>query len=218
MLDRAPGLLVVISGPSGAGKGAVRRELQQCRDGLVYGVSCTTREPRPGEQPGEHYFFLSEEEFHRRIEEGELVEWAEVYGNYYGTPREPMESLLAEGTDVIVEKDTQGATTLMEEYPDAVYVFILPPSLDELQNRIEKRGTECEAVQETRLASAQEELAYLKCYDYVVVNDDIERAASCLGAIITAEKCRVSRCQHDISRFVSDRGGLENYDEPTGSR
>ncbi len=212
-----PGSTLALVGPSGAGKGSVRRKLQQ-RGVLVYAVSCTTRSPRPGEQEGKHYHFLSEEEFDRLVRGGELVEWAEVYGNYYGTPREPMESLLAAGTDVIVEKDPQGAMTLQERYPDAVYVFILPPSLEELRNRIQQRGTESSTARAQRLASANNEMGFAQQYDYLVVNDDVDEAAHRLRAIITAEKCRVCRSEHILKQVLDGTGGRDGDDEPARNR
>lgn len=190
-----PGLLVVLSGPSGSGKGTVRRMLQELLPDVVYGVSATTRPPRPGERDGVDYHFLSREEFLRRVEAGEFVEWADVYGHLYGTPREPMESLVAAGRVVVVEKDVQGARTLMERYPDAVFVFVLPPSLEALQQRIDRRGTESPESRARRLESARAELTFVERYDYCIVNEDgnPRSAAERLRCIITAERCRVRR-------------------------
>lgn len=190
-----PGLLVVLSGPSGSGKGTLRRLVQELMPDVVYGVSATTRPPRPGERDGVDYYFLTRDEFLRRVERGEFVEWAEVYGHLYGTPREPMESLVAAGRTVIVEKDVQGARTLMETYRDAVFVFVLPPSLEELARRIQRRGTEPPEAREQRLRSAREELAHVERYDYCVVNEDGDprSAAERLRCIILAERCRVRR-------------------------
>jgi len=204
MGDAKIGLLVVISGPSGAGKGSVRKALKSYKPDVVYGVSCTTRDPRPGEVCGKHYHFVSHAEFQRLRESGELVEWAEVYGNHYGTPREPMESQLRAGTDVIVEKDPQGAMALRERYPEAVYVFVLPPSMQELRNRIRNRGTESESALANRLHSAGHELGYVRRYDYLIVNDEVEEAGRLLAAIIDAEKCRVSRQEQLLSHVVED--------------
>lgn len=192
---RPPGLLVVLSGPSGSGKGTLRRMVQELVPDLEYGVSATTRPPRPGERDGVDYHFLTREEFLRRVDAGDFVEWADVYGHLYGTPRQPMESLVAAGRVVIVEKDVQGARTLMERYPDAVFVFVLPPSLDELERRIVRRGTEPPEVRARRLESAREELAYVDRYDYCIVNEDgnPRSAAERLRCIITAERCRVRR-------------------------
>ncbi|HLS88765.1 MAG TPA: guanylate kinase [Sphingobacteriaceae bacterium] len=188
-----PGLLIVLSAPSGAGKGSVRRELAKLEPDLIYGVSVTTRPPRPGERDGQHYFFTDEEDFRARAARGELVEWSEVYGHLYGTPREPMETYIREGRDVIVEKDVQGARKIMALYPKAVTIFILPPSLEELRRRIESRGTESPEAQRQRLRSAGEELVWVKDYQYCIVNDDVAVAAADVAAIIRAERCRVQR-------------------------
>ncbi|HEY8448929.1 MAG TPA: guanylate kinase [Bacillota bacterium] len=196
-----PGLLIVLSAPSGAGKGAVRAALQKRMPELRYGVSVTTRPPRPGERDGTDYRFVDEASFHQLVAAGALVEWACVYDHYYGTPREPMESWLEQGIDVIVEKDIQGAKTLMERYPDAVFIFILPPSLEELRRRMLRRGTESPAARNQRLRSAREELTAVDDYDYCVVNENVDEAARCVQAIITAEKCRVERYRKHNHRF-----------------
>lgn len=195
------GLLIVLSGPSGAGKGSIREQLSQLNPNIRYGVSCTTRARRPGEVEGVNYHFLEHDQFMRWIDEDKLVEWAEVYGNYYGTPRQPMEEWLASGHDVIIEKDIQGALALKKVYPHACYVFILPPSLTELQARIKRRGTENAEVQARRLASAAHELTYLDQYDYAIVNDDLSEATARLQAIISAESSRVSRQPKLIERY-----------------
>jgi len=206
-----PGLLVVLSAPSGAGKGAIRAAVQRRLPGLRYGVSVTTRQPRPGEQDGVHYEFVDQETFERRVRAGEFLEWADVYGNRYGTPRQPMEDWLRQGIDVIVEKDVQGARTLMELLPDAVFVFILPPSLAELRRRITRRGTESPEARQQRLRSAREELHAVDRYDYCIINDDVERAADLLCAVICAEKQRVERFVKHGRRFwlaeIDDDGG-----------
>lgn len=205
MADR--GLLIVLSGPSGAGKGTVRSVLQKLRPEIGYGVSVTTRPKRAGEADGVSYHFVAREEFERRIANQEFVEWAEVYGHLYGTPRQPMEDWLAAGHDAIVEKDIQGAMALREHYPDAVYVFILPPSLDELHKRIARRGTESPEARQERLANAGEELGYVDRYDYAIVNDDLDEAARRLEAIIVAEKCRVQRQDCALSRCAQEGRG-----------
>lgn len=199
-----PGLLIVLSAPSGAGKGTVRAALQKLMPNLRYGVSVTTRPPRPGELHGVHYEFVDEATFRARVEAGAFVEWAYVYDNWYGTPREPMESWLASGYDVVVEKDIQGARTLMKRYPDAAFVFVLPPSLAELRRRITSRGTESPEARQQRLRSAREELTAVDDYDYCIVNDDAEKAARRLCAIIKAEKLRVKRYIRNGCRFWLD--------------
>lgn len=207
-----PGVLLVLSAPSGAGKGTLRQALARRRPDLLYGVSVTSRAPRPGEKEGRHYYFTDRENFQEMIASGQLVEWAEVYGNLYGTPREPMETWLRQGRDVIIEKDVQGARTLMERYPDAIYVFILPPSLQELRHRIEGRGTEAPEVVQQRLRSATDELSRVDNYDYVIVNDDVAAATDKLWAILTAERARVKRYLAADCRFW-----LENM-EPAAPR
>lgn len=193
------GLLVLLSGPSGVGKGRVREALTARMTDLVYAVSATTRAPRPGEVDGVHYHFLDEEEFHRRLRAGDFVEWANVYGHLYGTPGEPVRRLLCEGRTVIMEKDVQGARTLREVFPEAVFIFLLPPSVEELWRRQEGRATETEESLAVRRQAAAVELAEVEWYDYAVVNDDLEQAVAMLSAIITAERCRVSRVLAGLS-------------------
>lgn len=181
-------LLLVVSGPSGSGKGTLCRALKEALPELKYSVSVTTRPPRRGEVHGVDYFFVSKEDFLRRLEAGEFLEWAEVYGNYYGTPRATVERWLEEGNDVLLELDVQGALKVKELFPQAVLVFIAPPSLEELGTRIAKRGTESEEDMRKRLSSAGLELEAAKHYDYVIVNDEAERALKELLEIIAREK------------------------------
>ncbi|MHB9145431.1 MAG: guanylate kinase [Symbiobacteriia bacterium] len=188
-----PGLLVVLSGPSGAGKGTLRPYLLKSFPGLEFCVSATTRAPRAGEVHGRHYYFLSVEEFRQRIEEGDLLEWADVYGNLYGTPRRPVLEALKHGKVVLLEKDMQGALQLQKTFPEGVFIFVLPPSLDELKRRLVGRGTETPEAIQRRLTTAMSEIRTVGRYGYAVVNDDLEDAARRLEAIITAERCRVSR-------------------------
>ncbi|MBE3581010.1 MAG: guanylate kinase [Thermoanaerobacteraceae bacterium] len=187
------GLLLVLSGPSGAGKGTVCRVLRQRLPHVGYSVSATTRPPRPGEKDGENYFFLKREEFLALLEEGAFLEWAEVYGNLYGTPRRPVEEALAGGQDIILEIDTQGAAQVKKHYPDGVFIFVIPPTFKELEERIRRRGTETPEVIATRLGWVENELQQMDLYDYVVVNDVVESAVAKIEAIITAEKCRTAR-------------------------
>ncbi len=192
MVAATRGLLLVLSGPSGAGKGTVRRRLAEITP-VNYGVSATTRRPRPGEVDGKDYYFLSSEEFRNRIRRGEFLEWAEVYGSLYGTPREPLLSCLTEGQDVLVEKDIQGARTIRQRYPEAVLVFIMPPSVVDLEERVRGRGTEDTIQLERRLGRAREEMAAMTDYDYVLVNDDLDTCAHALSCIMVAERCRPLR-------------------------
>ena len=178
------GALVIISGPSGAGKGTLVDLLVARVPHLWVSVSATTRPPRPGEVHGEDYLFISADEFARRIEAGDFLEWAEVHGNRYGTLRPSVEAKLAEGCDVILEIDPQGALQVKELMPEAVLVFIIAPSFEELERRIRKRGAETDEQVKTRLATAVRELELVGTYDHVVENDDVARATDELARII----------------------------------
>ncbi len=180
------GNLFIISGPSGAGKGTLVKELPARVPDLWVSISVTTRAPRPGEVEGQHYFFISAEEFHRLSETGGLLEWAEVHGNCYGTPRAAVEAKVAEGRQVILEIDPQGAFQVKSLLPDSVLVFIMPPSWEELERRLEKRGSETKAQVERRLVTAKHELELVGEYDHVVQNDDVPRAVGELVGIIDA--------------------------------
>ena len=186
------GLLVVVSGPSGAGKGTICQALLE-KTTLAYSVSATTRKPRAGEVDGESYYFLSVEAFEKMIEKDELLEWAKVYDNYYGTPLKKVEEKLAAGVDILLEIDTQGAMKVREKVPEGVYIFILPPSLAELERRIRGRDTETEDVLQKRLAAAIDEIEAGKCYKYVVTNDEVDGAVDSVCAILAAERRLVAR-------------------------
>ena len=187
------GVLLVLSGPSGAGKGTICKDLLQRCNILRYSVSATTRKPREGEVDGVNYHFISKEKFQDMIAQDQLLEYAEVYGNYYGTPSIYVQDLIASGQDVILEIDPQGALQIKNKFADAIFVFILPPSLNELSDRIYKRGTDAVDVIKHRLSQAVNELACASRYDYLVINDTVENAGSKILAIIAAEKCRVGR-------------------------
>lgn len=186
------GLLVVVSGPSGAGKGTICQALLE-KTPLAYSVSATTRKPRAGEVDGESYYFLSVEAFEKMIEKDELLEWAKVYDNYYGTPLKKVEEKLTAGEDILLEIDTQGAMKVREKFPEGVYIFILPPSLAELERRIRGRDTETEDVLQKRLAAAIDEIEAGKCYKYVVTNDEVDGAVDSVCAILAAERRLVAR-------------------------
>ena len=186
------GLLVVVSGPSGAGKGTICQALLE-KTTLAYSVSATTRKPRAGEVDGESYYFLSVEAFEEMIKKDELLEWAKVYDNYYGTPLKKVEEKLAAGEDILLEIDTQGAMKVREKFPEGVYIFILPPSLTELERRIRGRDTETEDVLQKRLAAAIDEIEAGKCYKYVVTNDEVDSAVESVCAILAAERRLVAR-------------------------
>jgi len=182
------GTLFVVSAPSGAGKNAILRPILQNDPSLSYSISATTRQPRQGEVDGQDYFFLDQAEFCRRIEQGEFAEWAEVHGHLYGTLRSVLTEEMASGKDVILELDVLGMRNLKGILPDAVTIFIAPPSLEELERRLRNRGTENDATIQLRLKNAEMEMAALDEYDYVVVNDDVQAAISQVEKIIAEER------------------------------
>lgn len=191
---RRHGMLVLISGPSGVGKGTLVKELVQRMPELRTSVSVTTRAPRPGEVDGVHYFFRTEEQFQQMVANDELIEWSQfVNGLFYGTPRAYVEEQLRAGQDVLLEIDVKGAIQVKERLPNGVYIFILPPTMDELEARLHKRQTEAAEAIRQRLSVAVDELNFLPLYDFQVVNDDLENAARKLEAIVLAERCRVGR-------------------------
>ena len=187
------GKLFVLSGPSGVGKGTILARLFVCFHDIEYSVSATTRQARAGEVQGENYYFLSEEDFFRLVENDQLIEWANVHNNYYGTPKENVDKTLKKGQDIILEIDIQGAKQVRENYPDAVFIFLLPPSLQELEQRLEQRGSEDKKNKEIRLKNAREEMQEKRKYDYVIINDRIEETVDKLRSIIIAESCRINK-------------------------
>ena len=195
------GLLVVISGPSGAGKGTICKMLKEQMKDLKVSVSATTRKPREGEVGGENYFFINNDEFIKKIHDDEFLEYAKVYGNYYGTPKREVFKQLKAGNDIILEIDIQGALQVKKNYPKGVFIFILPPSLRELQNRIEGRGTDSKEVILKRMECAYDELDYVFEYDYVVLNDEVEAAVNKIKCIIEAEKSRAIRKKAIINKI-----------------
>lgn len=187
------GMLVVVSGASGTGKGTVCAELLKEEPTLAYSISATTRAPREGEENGKNYYFLTREAFKAHIEAGDFLEYADIYGNYYGTPLPPILKRLEAGEDILLEIDIQGALNVMKKYPGGLFIFLLPPSIEELRRRLTGRGTESEESLTRRMASAKKEIAVGKQYQYVVVNDDVARATRDIRAILLAERSRVSR-------------------------
>lgn len=192
------GILIVISGPSGAGKGTICKALLEKHDDLYLSVSATTRSPREGEVDGVNYHFLTKENFKERINEGDFLEWAEVYDNFYGTPKSNVEQMLNAGKNVILEIDIQGALRVKENCEDGVFVFILPPSMEELKNRLVSRGSETPESLMKRFTSAYQEINYISRYNYGVINDTVENAVEKVENILAAEKCRVDRIKDFI--------------------
>ena len=184
------GLLIVISGASGTGKGTVCKELLARERGVAFSVSATSRAPREGEQDGREYYFRTRAEFEAMIAEGAFLEYADVYGNYYGTPLAPIEARRSAGEDILLEIDTQGALNVMERCPDGTFIFLLPPSLEELRRRITGRGTESEESLARRLAAARDEIRLGRRYRYAVLNDTVEDATARIQTIIAAERLR----------------------------
>lgn len=182
------GLIVVVSAPSGAGKTTVLKKLFENRPELVFSVSATTRPPRSGEKDEKDYFFLSTDEFRKGIEAGEFAEWAEVHGHLYGTPERFLETQVSGGKDAILDIDTEGAFQLKKSHPEAVFIFIVPPSFEEMERRLRRRKTESEEVIARRLRTARKELALKDKYDHIVVNDHVERAAEEIQALMNRER------------------------------
>lgn len=196
------GLLLVVSGPSGAGKGTICNLVRQQLPDLGYSVSVTTRKPRTGEVDGVNYFFKTVEQAKEMIAKGEFLEYAEVYGNYYGTPRQFVQDQLEAGKDVLLEIDIQGALQVKQRFPEGVFVFIVPPSLKILAERLRVRGTDAEDVIERRLASAVDELKFAPAYDYVLVNDVAEAEAEKILNILQCERSRSQRIQPIVDAII----------------
>lgn len=191
------GLLLVLSGPSGAGKGTICKALLE-KQKFWLSVSATTRQPRKGEVDGKSYYFLTKEDFKEKIVKDDFLEYAEVYENFYGTPKSAVIEKLDNGEDVILEIDIQGALKVKENYPEGIFIFILPPSMDELKKRIIGRGSETAESLVTRFKSAYKEINYVSKYNYAVTNDEVEKAVCKIQSIMVAERCRVDRMKEKI--------------------
>ncbi|MFZ4450201.1 guanylate kinase [Salibacterium aidingense] len=196
------GLLVVLSGPAGVGKGTVCRALREEDTDIQYSVSATTRQPREGETHGVNYFFKTKQEFEKMIEENRLLEWAKYVENYYGTPLDYVLDTVDEGKDIILEIEVQGARKVKDRYPDGVFIFLMPPSLAELRSRITERGTETEDLIDKRMTVAKEELEMMEQYDYVVENDKVGHAVERIRSIVTAEHCKRERLMEKYKQLV----------------
>jgi guanylate kinase len=200
------GLLIVVSSPSGGGKGTLIDRVLKTVPGLSYSVSFTTRAPRATEQNGREYFFIDKPAFEAMIERGEFLEWANVYGHFYGTSATQVETERAAGRDLVLEIDVQGAESIRRKVPDLVSVFILPPSFDLLRERLLARGTDSPADLERRLRGAASEVGQYRYFQYVILNDDINRASQQLGAVIYAERARCERQEIALRKALDDFG------------
>jgi guanylate kinase len=197
-LARGPrGILFVVSAPSGAGKTTLVRKVIAQLAGVILSVSCTTRAPRPEEQEGIDYIFITRDEFEAMEREGKFIEWAQVHGDLYGTPRANLDKL-QHGEDLVLEIDTQGARKIREEFDDGILIFIRPPSLEVLEGRLRSRGGDSEETIQARLHNAQKELDQMAWYDYIVVNDEIEEATRQLASMIIAERCKTARVLSEV--------------------
>ena len=198
------GLLIIISGPAGSGKGTIVSRLRELAP-FDFSVSATTRSPRPGEQHGVHYYFVDKADFESKIREGEMLEYAQYVGNYYGTPKKPVEDALNEGKNIILDIEVQGALQIKEKMPEAIMIYVLPPDYETLLARIRGRGTETEEVIQKRMNQAKNEIKTFHSYDYVVINRDggIERAAQDILSILYAEKMRTLRNAHIPETFFA---------------
>jgi guanylate kinase len=203
------GNLIIISSPSGGGKGTLIREILKTVPGIGYSVSFTTREPRPGEENGRHYYFVSEKRFQELIQAGEFLEYAEVHNHFYGTSIKQVQGEIELGRDVLLEIDVQGAKSILAKIPEAVSIFILPPSFEVLKTRLTTRGTESAAELELRLRNSFEEVQRFTEFEYIVINDSVERASGDLRRIILAERLRRDRQMQSI-RVI-----LDSFDAPT---
>lgn len=201
------GLLVVVSGFSGAGKGTIMKSMLEKYEEYELSISATTRQPRTGEQDGIEYFFKSRDEFENMIEQNALIEWAEYVGNYYGTPKQYVEDCMKNGKNVLLEIEMQGGMLVKEKFPEAVLIFITTPDAKTLKSRLTNRGTETNDVIQKRMIRASQEAEYMKEYDYIVVNDQLEEAVEQIHQIINNEKCRTIRCTDRIEQI--QRGLLE---------
>ncbi len=206
MKEQRNGLLLVVSGPAGVGKGTLDKALMERNHTIKMSVSATTRAPRPGEIEGVHYFFKTEEEFKAMVDRGEFLEYMHVFGsNYYGTPRSFVEQNLQNGYDVILEIDVQGAMKVKQSFPDAVLIFITAPSMSEIKSRLIGRGTETMEQVEKRFATAFKEIKMIPQYDYVIVNDVVDVAVHHMEAILEAERCRTGRSAY-VTEVIEEIG------------
>lgn len=201
-----PGNVIIVAAPSGAGKSSLVNALLQQDDNIQLSVSCTTRAPRPGESEGQHYFFISEKQFHHLKDNNELLEWAKVHDNYYGTPAEPVRQILNQGKDVILEIDWQGARQIRQFFPAAIGIFILPPSIEALEERLRHRGQDSNAVITRRLLAAGSEMAHVAEFQYVIINQEFNTALHDLQCIVHAVRLRTPLQSHRHAVLFSQLG------------
>ena len=205
------GILLIISGPSGSGKGTVVRQLDPDK-GYALSISMTTRQPRPGEVEGKHYFFTTEDIFIQMRQNNELLEHAMYVGNYYGTPRKYVEEQIAAGKVVILEIEVIGALQIKEKFPEAVLVFMMPPTITELECRLKGRGTEDPTTIEARLKKALEEVPLISKYNYLIINDVVEQSVKKVDAIVMAERMKPRRCKTEINCFSTSQIDIQHYE------
>jgi guanylate kinase len=203
------GNLIIVSGPSGAGKSALVTNALRSLPKLKFSISYTTRAPRGAEQNGVEYFFVGHQKFKSLIDSGDLLEWAEVYGNYYGTSRTFVDNLMQQGADVILDVDVQGAQSIRQKRPDAVEIFVLPPSFQVLRERLRRRSLDDESVIEKRLNIACKEINRYKDYDYLIINEDLDNAARELESIIVSARCRTSSRNNSVISILETFGGMD---------
>lgn len=201
-MDNKKGILIVLSGPSGTGKDSILREMKKYRNDFQVSVSCTTRLPREGEVNSKDYFFISKQEFMDMVEKNLMLEWANFCGNYYGTPKNEIDKLLDSGINVILEIEVQGARQIIEKCPNAVSIFVLPPSLQILGERLRNRGLDADEIVERRLQESKHEIGLARSYDYVVVNDNLEECAKDILKIIDIEGFKVKNRKNFIERVL----------------
>jgi guanylate kinase len=199
-----PGLLIVVSGPSGAGKGTICDALRQRHPSIKYSISMTTRAARKGEKDGINYFFTNNQHFEELLAEDAFLEHAKVYDHYYGTPKKYVFDQLQQGNHVMLEIDIQGAMQVKERYPKGIFIYIVPPSLAVLENRLRTRGTDSDDVIKSRLAKVRDELKWIDKYDYVIINDSLEKAIEQADAVFTAEQDKITRSTYKISSIIDN--------------
>lgn len=207
------GVLMIVSGFSGSGKGTLMKRLLESHDNYALSISMTTRAPRPGEVHGKHYFFVGKDEFEKAIAEDGLIEHAQYCGNYYGTPRAYVEQCINEGKDVILEIEIQGALKVKKKFPEAVLVFVTPPSANELRNRLIGRGTETKEIVGKRLSRAVEEARGIENYDYIVINDELDRCVEDIHAIVTALHCKTKQSISIIEEISKELSEISKGEE-----